>query len=104
MKAFLQSNKELLIRSLWKLNVLDIESTLLHVCQMVFQESNAHEEDLRAPAMSLETLEKIFQTAKPKIENGILGGDTDTDTALLQLWNDIAELCRSVQVPKSLPS
>ena len=104
LKAFLQSNKELLIRSLWKLNVLDIEATLLHVCQMVLQDSNADEEDLRARAMGLETLGKIFQTAKPQIEDGILGGDTDTDTALLQLWNDIAELCRSVQVPKSLPS
>ena len=106
LKAFLQSNKELLIRSLWKLNVLDIEVTLLHVCQMVLQDSNADEEDLRARAMGLETLGKIFQTAKPQIEDGILGGDTDADTdnALLQLWNDIAELCRSVQVRKSLRS
>lgn len=34
-EAYLQSNKDLMINSLWRLNVADIEATLLHVCQMV---------------------------------------------------------------------
>ena len=73
---------------------------------MILQDSNEDEEDLRAHAMGLETMGKIFQTTKPQIEDRILRGDIDanTHTALLQLWNDIAELFPSVQVPKSLPS
>lgn len=34
-ETHLISNKEILMSSLWKLNVVDIEVTLVHVCQMV---------------------------------------------------------------------
>jgi len=35
LESHIQTNKETLMGSLWKLNVVDIEVTLLHVCQMV---------------------------------------------------------------------
>lgn len=76
LEAYLQSNKELMINSLWKLNVADIEGTLSHVCQMVLQDNTAKKEDLRARAKGLKTLGKIFQTAKLQNEDGIPERDT----------------------------
>jgi hypothetical protein len=76
LEAYLQSNKELIINSLWKLNVPDIEGTLSHVCQMVLQDNSANKEDLRARAKGLKTLGKIFQTAKLQNEDGIPERDT----------------------------
>lgn len=35
LEEYMQSNKKLMIDSLWKLNVADIEATLSRVCQMV---------------------------------------------------------------------
>ncbi|PKA57131.1 Chaperone protein dnaJ 10 [Apostasia shenzhenica] len=57
-------NKELMINSLWKMNVVDIEVTLLHVCQMVLRENNIKKEDLKARAVALKVLGKVFKREK----------------------------------------
>ncbi|XP_004300062.1 PREDICTED: chaperone protein dnaJ 10-like [Fragaria vesca subsp. vesca] len=71
LEEYMQSNKKLMIDSLWKLNVADIEATLSRVCQMVLQDSNAKKEELRARAKGLKTLGKIFQ--RTKSTNGVDG-------------------------------
>jgi len=60
----MQSHKKLMVDSLWKLNVADIEATLSRVCQMVLQDNNVKKEEIRARAKGLKTLGKIFQRVK----------------------------------------
>ncbi|XVF37057.1 hypothetical protein REPUB_Repub19eG0113000 [Reevesia pubescens] len=59
-ESHIRLNKETLMSSLWKLNVVDIEVTLAHVCQMVLRENNVKEE-VKARALALKILGKIFQ-------------------------------------------
>ncbi|KAK3028982.1 hypothetical protein RJ639_038185 [Escallonia herrerae] len=60
LEEYMQSHKKLMIDSLWKLNVADIEATL----SRVLQDSNVRKEDLRARAKGLKTLGKFFQRVK----------------------------------------
>ncbi|XP_024989754.1 chaperone protein dnaJ 10-like isoform X1 [Cynara cardunculus var. scolymus] len=64
LEEYMQSHKKLMIDSLWKLNVADIEGTLSRVCQMVLQDNTVKREELRARAKGLRTLGRIFQKAK----------------------------------------
>lgn len=72
LEAYMQSHKKLMIDSLWKLNVADIEATLSRVSQMVLQDPNVKKEELRARAKGLKTLGKIFQRVK-----SVNGNDPD---------------------------
>ncbi|KAG9455521.1 hypothetical protein H6P81_000029 [Aristolochia fimbriata] len=75
LEEYIQSHKKLMIDSLWKLNVADIEATLSRVCQMVLQDNSIRKEELRARAKALKTLGKIFQRAKS-------GNGSDSDTGV----------------------
>ncbi|KAL8218354.1 hypothetical protein R6Q57_021727 [Mikania cordata] len=64
LEEYMQSHKKVMIDSLWKLNVADIEATLIRVCHMVLQDNTVKKEELRARAKGLRTLGRIFQKAK----------------------------------------
>ncbi|WCJ44810.1 DNAJ heat shock N-terminal domain-containing protein [Euphorbia peplus] len=101
LEEYMQSHKKLMIDSLWKLNVADIEATLSRVCLMVLQDSSVKKEDLRARAKGLKTLGKIFQSVKSS--NGSdsdavldgplhkLNGRTNSDTGTSPLSRNIDE-------------
>ncbi|KAK9740937.1 hypothetical protein RND81_03G072600 [Saponaria officinalis] len=89
-ESHIRQNKDMLMNSLWKLNVVDIEMTLLHVCQMVLQERNVKKEDLKARALALKILGKVFQgekltreaeTSKKKTLAEMNEDDSDSDSS-----------------------
>ncbi|KAJ6774143.1 DNAJ HEAT SHOCK N-TERMINAL DOMAIN-CONTAINING PROTEIN [Salix purpurea] len=67
LESHLLSNKDTVMNSLWKLNVVDIEITVTHVCQMVLKENNVRKEELKARALALRILGKIFQEKEAQI-------------------------------------
>ncbi|KAL5982700.1 hypothetical protein ACLOJK_016776 [Asimina triloba] len=68
-ETHLRLNKDVMMSSLWKLNVVDIEVTLLHVCEMVLQENDVKKEELKTRAVALKILGKVFQRKK-QLRNG----------------------------------
>ncbi|XP_030544183.1 chaperone protein dnaJ 10 isoform X2 [Rhodamnia argentea] len=88
-ESHIRLNRETLMNSLWKLNVVDIEVTLMHVCQMVLRENNVKKEELKARATALKILGKIFQekiaknggTSRKKSERHIDEDDSSSDSS-----------------------
>uniref|UniRef100_A0A1J3FXJ5 Chaperone protein dnaJ 10 n=1 Tax=Noccaea caerulescens TaxID=107243 RepID=A0A1J3FXJ5_NOCCA len=64
----LESRRRVMVNSLCKINVADMEDTLSSVCHLVLQDPEAKGEELGARAKGLQTLGMIFQRAKTVIK------------------------------------
>ncbi|XP_026455388.1 chaperone protein dnaJ 10-like [Papaver somniferum] len=100
LESHILSNKDTLMNSLWKLNVVDIEVTLLHVCQMVLRENNIKKEELRTRAVALKILGKIFQRGK-NIRNG--GSSKAKDVSSVYEDDSSSDSSSEEDSPRSIP-
>lgn len=61
MGTYLEARQQTLLDNLWKLNVVDIESTLATVCHIVLTEPTEKKQELEGRAKALKKLGAIFQ-------------------------------------------
>ncbi|KAG2319621.1 hypothetical protein Bca4012_054135 [Brassica carinata] len=110
LEEYMKAHKKVMIDSLWKLNVADIENTLSRVCELVLQDPTAKREELRARAKGLKTLGKIFQKNKLTSESDplvraelhkIKGNGQDRDASISPKSDEASHSTFGPQEPQS---